>query len=89
MTALTVLWSNLVYAQDATQTAATSAFNSLATWMINVATGPFSKIIALGFLIAAGFALIKQSWGLFAAIVIALLILIFTPQILSVFQNAS
>jgi len=45
--AMLSLWNDLVFAQDATTTAATTAFNNQATWLLSMIEGPFSKILGI------------------------------------------
>jgi len=81
--------NNLVFAQDATQQAATTQFNSGADWIISMITGPICKVIGAVFLFVALGNLLKKE--IVAALLcgIAFLILIFMPQILAIFPKGN
>ena len=86
---LLVLWSDLVFAQDATQTAATTAFNNNSTWIISMVTGPICKVVGAFFLFAGIGKLMKQEVMGALMCGVAFLILVLMPQILSMFPQAA
>ncbi len=86
--AMLVLWNDFVFAQDATQTAATSAFNNNSDWMISIITGPICKVVACFFLFAGIWKLTEQKVLEALGCGIAFMILVLMPQILSMFPKA-
>ncbi len=84
-----ILTNVSAFADDAVQQAATSQFNSGADWIISMITGPIGKIVGAVFLLAAVGQLIKKE--VIAALLcgIAFLILVFMPQILSIFPKGN
>ncbi len=86
---LMVMANDLGWAQDATQTAATTAFNSNATWIISMVTGPICKVVGAFFLFAGIGKLMKQEVMGALMCGVAFLILVLMPQILAMFPQAS
>ena len=86
---LMVLANDLSWAQDATQTAATTSFNNNATWIISMITGPICKVVGAFFLFAGIGKLMKQE--IMGALMcgVAFLRLILMPQILAMFPQAT
>lgn len=86
---LSVLSSGLAYAQssDPVQTQAKDQFNNMATFFIDVLSGPLAKVFALVFLIAGIWKIVNKEYGAAFGCVIALLALIFMPQLLSMFNR--
>ena len=82
------LWNDFVWAQDATQTAATTAFNNNSDWMISVITGPICKVIAAFFLLAGIGKLMKQELLGALGCGVAFMVLVLMPQILAMFPKA-
>ena len=84
-----ILTSNYVFAQDAAQTTATTAFNNNANWIISMVTGPVCKVVGAFFLFAGIGKLMKQE--VLGALMcgVAFLILVLMPQILNMFPQAS
>jgi type IV secretory pathway VirB2 component (pilin) len=83
------LGNDLAFAQDATQTAATTAFNNNATWIISMVTGPVCKVVGAFFLFAGIGKLMKQEVMGALMCGVAFLILVLMPQILAMFPQAS
>ncbi len=73
-------------AQEATENAVKTELNSLAKFIIAVVTGPIAKILALLFLVAAIWKIVHKDYGSALGCVLALLALVFLPQILGVFK---
>lgn len=86
---IVTLGNDLVFAQDATQTAATTAFNNNSTWIISMVTGPICKVVGAFFLFAGIGKLMKQEVMGALMCGIAFLILVLMPQILAMFPQAS
>lgn len=74
-----------VWAQAASEEAVKTEFNGLAKFIVSVVTGPLAKILALVFLLVAIWKIIHKDYGAAVGCVIALLVLVFLPQLLSVF----
>ena len=89
MGTMLALGNDLVFAQDATQTAATTAFNNNSTWIISMVTGPICKVVGAFFLFAGIGKLIKQEVMGALMCGVAFLILVLMPQILAMFPQAS
>jgi type IV secretory pathway VirB2 component (pilin) len=73
------------WAQAASEEAVKTEFNGLAKFIVDVVTGPLAKIFALVFLLVAIWKIIYKDYGAAAGCVIALLVLVFLPQLLGVF----
>jgi type IV secretory pathway VirB2 component (pilin) len=78
--AVTAAW-----AQAASEEAVKTEFNGLAKFIVDIVTGPLAKIFALIFLLVAIWKIIYKDYGAAAGCVIALLVLVFLPQLLGVF----
>ena len=83
------LWNDLVFAQDATTTAATTAFNNNATWLLSMIEGPFSKILGIIILLIGIWGLINQKIGWALGCFLGFLILVYLPNLISCFQPAT
>lgn len=64
---------------------AKTQFDNLSRFIVSVMTGPVAKIIALVLLLAGIWTIIHKDYGTAVGCVIALLALVFLPQILGVF----
>ncbi len=62
-------------------------FDNLSQFIVTVMTGPVAKIIALILLLVGIWKIINRDYGTAVGCVIALLALVFLPQILGVFGN--
>ncbi len=60
-------------------------FDNLSKFIVTVMTGPVAKIIALVLLIVGIWRIINKDYGTAVGCVIALLALVFLPQILNIF----
>jgi type IV secretory pathway VirB2 component (pilin) len=60
-------------------------FDNLAQFIVAVMTGPVAKILALVLLIAGIWQIIHRDYGSAVGCVIALLALVFLPQLLGIF----
>ena len=89
MGTMLALGNDLVFAQDATQTAATTAFNNNSTWIISMVTGPICKVVGAFFLFAGIGKLIKQEVMGALMCGVAFLILVLMPQLLAMVPQAS
>ena len=89
MGTMLVLWNDLVFAQDATTTAATTAFNNTVTWLLSMIEGPFSKILGIIILLFGIWGLINQKIGWALGCFLAFLILVYLPNLISCFQPAT
>ena len=84
------MWTSVkAFADDAVQTAATTQFNIAAEWIVGIICGPIGKVVAAFFLLIGIGNLIKKEVGGALMCGIAFLILIFMPQILSVFPKGN
>lgn len=88
---ISLLISASAFAQAAAdttvQTQAKTQFNDMATFFIDVLSGPLAKVFALVFLIAGIWNIVNKEYGAAFGCVIALLCLIFMPQLLSMFNR--
>lgn len=80
-----VFMATFAWAQAASEEAVKTEFNGLAKFIVEVVTGPLAKILALVFLIVAIWNIIHKDYAAAVGCVIALLVLVFLPQLLSVF----
>ena len=87
--AMLSLWNDLVFAQDATTTAATTAFNNQATWLLSMIEGPFSKILGIIILLIGIWQLVNQKICLAMGCFVGFLILVYLPNLISCFQPAT
>ncbi|MFH0754155.1 MAG: hypothetical protein V2A70_06290 [Candidatus Omnitrophota bacterium] len=62
-------------------------FDNLSKFIVTVMTGPVAKIIALILLLVGIWKIIHKDYGSAVGCVIALLALVFLPQILSIFGH--
>lgn len=82
-------WQNyttFVLAQGVAENDVKTELNSLAKFIIAIVTGPIAKILALLFLVAAIWKIVHKDYGSALGCVLALLVLVFLPQILGVFK---
>ncbi|MBF0619939.1 MAG: hypothetical protein HQL19_07215 [Candidatus Omnitrophica bacterium] len=70
-------------AEDAAQ----QQFGNMASFFLKVVQGPISKILALMFLVVGIWKLVSKDYGAAAGCVIALLALVFLPQLISIFPS--
>jgi type IV secretory pathway VirB2 component (pilin) len=82
-----LLKSAEAFAQEAAQQKTVEEFGNMATFMTKVMTGPVAKVFALVFLIAGIWKIVNKDYGSAIGCVLALLALIFLPQLLSIFGN--
>lgn len=74
------------WAQDAgMETETRTQFDNLSKFIVTVMTGPVAKIIALVLLLVGIWKIIHKDYGSAVGCVIALLALVFLPQLLGVF----
>ncbi len=78
--------TTMVYAQESgMETETKQQFDNLSKFIVTVMTGPVAKIIALILLLVGIWKIIHKDYGAAVGCVIALLALVFLPQILNVF----
>ncbi len=83
-----MVMATLVLAQESGMEAETKTqFDNLSQFIVTVMTGPVAKIIALILLLVGIWKIINRDYGTAVGCVIALLALVFLPQILGVFGN--
>ena len=76
-----------MFAQEAMMDDTKTQFNALSGFIVTVMTGPVAKIIALVLLLVGIWMIIHKDYGAAVGCVIALLALVFLPQILGVFGH--
>ena len=75
-----------VWAQESgVETETKTQFDNLSKFIVTVMTGPVAKIIALVLLLVGIWKIIHKDYGSAVGCVIALLALVFLPQLLGVF----
>lgn len=79
--AATRAWAQQSGMEDETK----QQFDNLSKFIVTVMTGPVAKIIALVLLLVGIWRIINKDYGTAVGCVIALLALVFLPQILNVF----
>lgn len=72
-------------AQSSMQEETKSQFTDLSKFMVTIISGPVAKIIALILLIVGIWKIINRDYGTAVGCILALLVLVFLPQIVSVF----
>jgi len=83
-----VLWLSPVMAQaqeSGMEAETKTQFDNLSKFIVTVMTGPVAKIIALILLLVGIWKIIHKDYGSAVGCVIALLALVFLPQLLGVF----
>jgi type IV secretory pathway VirB2 component (pilin) len=83
-----VVWlsSSMALAQESgMETETKTQFDNLSKFIVTVMTGPVAKIIALILLLVGIWKIIHKDYGSAVGCVIALLALVFLPQMLGVF----
>ncbi len=81
MGVVTRAWAQASGIEDETK----QQFDNLSKFIVTVMTGPVAKIIALVLLLVGIWKIINRDYGTAVGCVIALLALVFLPQILNVF----
>jgi type IV secretory pathway VirB2 component (pilin) len=87
-TGLIALWLSPVAAraqESGMETETKTQFDNLSKFIVTVMTGPVAKIIALILLLVGIWKIIHKDYGSAVGCVIALLALVFLPQLLGVF----
>ena len=80
--------SGIARAQESgVETETKQQFENLSKFIVTVMTGPVAKIIALVLLLVGIWKIIHKDYGAAVGCVIALLALVFLPQILNVFGH--
>jgi type IV secretory pathway VirB2 component (pilin) len=85
---LIVVWLTPAMAgaqESGMETEAKTQFDNLSRFIVTVMTGPVAKIIALVLLLVGIWKIIHKDYGAAVGCVIALLALVFLPQLLGVF----
>lgn len=85
---LLAVWLNpaMVWAQASGMEAETKTqFDNLSTFIVTVMTGPVAKVIALILLLVGIWKIVHKDYGSAVGCVIALLALVFLPQLLGIF----
>ena len=85
---LIVVWLTPAMAgaqESGMETEAKTQFDNLSRFIVTVMTGPVAKIIALVLLLVGIWKIIHKDYGAAFGCVIALLALVFLPQLLGVF----
>ena len=86
--AMVFLGGTMSQAQDAAmETETKTQFDNLSKFIVLVMTGPVAKIIALILLLVGIWKIIHKDYGAAVGCVIALLALVFLPQILGIFGH--
>jgi type IV secretory pathway VirB2 component (pilin) len=86
--ALVAVWLSpvMAFAQESgMETETKTQFDNLSKFIVTVMTGPVAKIIALILLLVGIWKIIHKDYGSAVGCVIALLALVFLPQLLGVF----
>jgi type IV secretory pathway VirB2 component (pilin) len=74
------------YAQESgMETETRTQFDNLSKFMVSVMTGPVAKIVALVLLLVGIWKIVHKDYGAAVGCVMALLALVFLPQILGIF----
>lgn len=83
---LLFLVSTLAQAQESGMEAETKTqFDNLSKFIVTVMTGPVAKVVALVLLLVGIWKIVTKDYGAAVGCVIALLALVFLPQLLSIF----
>ncbi|MBF0485813.1 MAG: hypothetical protein HQL16_04790 [Candidatus Omnitrophica bacterium] len=70
---------------EAAQATTKTEFGNLSAFIVTIITGPVAKIIALVLLLVGIWKIINKDYGTAVGCILALLVLIFLPQILTIF----
>lgn len=82
---LIMVWTANVWAQSGSEERTVTEFNGMAEFMVKVMTGPVAKILALVFLLVGVWKIINKDYGAAVGCVLALLALVFLPNLLGIF----
>ncbi len=83
-----LMFASAVRAQESgMETETKTQFDNLSKFIVTVMTGPVAKIVALILLLVGIWKIVHKDYGAAVGCVIALLALVFLPQILNVFGH--